>query len=183
MYYYDRFPIEKRLQVVRDVHDFLPVFLEDYKKAKARRTNSNFFREYPYLERYRGLIMPKGTKSNDFKSNPKRSKSTCRWANIKLEEADIEQIEEKLEDPHQLLGELFAVFASGFDVFIKRRDEGQTVHISIISQRALLGDNTVGLSAFAPDLETALSALLYKFFEVCDGKPEQHVSERSLGIG
>lgn len=123
----------------------------------------------------------KSTTDNN-KSTGKGYRQT-QWANIRLQDDDTPVILDRAEDKKELFGGLVALFDEGFDVFIKRRDDNKTVSVTITGRSIKDPNVNIGLTAFAPSLWVAISALLFKYHDVAGGQIEEFTSSGEGGIG
>ena len=105
------------------------------------------------------------------------------WANVTLSAEDTAEVIERAKDVTENLGDMLSLFASGCNISLKHRADGTTVSVVAIFAAGVHGNNPTGLSAFAPDAQTAVSALLYKYFVVADSRLADYVSSSSSRIG
>jgi len=120
------------------------------------------FREFYYdyeSEHYIDMARSKTPTKQTASSNTYKK---CVWANIKLSSDDEPEIIERSDDHEALLGGLLELFDGGFSVSIKRRDDNNTVQISITGTNITDPTVNIGLSAFATDIWTAMAVLLFK---------------------
>lgn len=121
---------------------------------------------------------PKSDKSVDSKQWIKPS-----WANVPLSPDDEPIIVERANNQEDCIGGLLELFDGGFSVSIKRRDDNKTVQVTITGMSLLDHSKSIGLSAYAPDVWIAISALLYKYHDVAGGELESFCGNQGGSIG
>lgn len=94
-----------------------------------------------------------------------------RWANIDIRSKDHKQaIRELSGNVDFVLDTLVELVDDGYDLHVKRTDEGSTVTAMLFCRSGVQCADAAGLSASAPDAWLALSSLIYKHTTVRDGK-------------
>lgn len=181
--FYELVPIELATYVNDFVAWLVPEVRRVYSAPNKRTIDTMIFREFSFNyrnERYYDMA----TKSkSDGKTTGNSAYRKTQWANIRVQVEDTPIIQERAENEAECLGQLFVLFNDGFDVFVKRRPDNKTVSVTITAQSIRDPNFNVGLSAYAPDVFVAVSALLFKYHDIAGGQIEDFVSSGSGDIG
>lgn len=99
------------------------------------------------------------------------SKSSTRWANIDIRTKEHKDAIKALSgDVDFVLDTLIELVDDGYDLHVKRVDEGSTVTAMLFCGSGVQCSQNAGLSAAAPDAWLAVSSIIYKHAIVCKGK-------------
>lgn len=181
--YYETLPLAIAYPATQFIEWLTPQMSKLYPATRASSTPSEVFREFSFnFQGQRYYDMARKSASTAATSTPKTSKQT-QWANIRLQDDDTPLIVERANDGVEIIGGLFKLFDAGYDIFIKRRDDGKTVSISAVGRSTRDRSQPIGVSAYAPDIFVAASALLFKYYDIAGGVLEDYVGTSSGGIG
>lgn len=112
---------------------------------------------------------PVTTKNEPKKSNGNGQKTT-RWASADIRSKEHKSaIRELAKNPNFVLDTIVELVDTGYDLHIKRADEGATVRTMLFCHVPGDPNQNGGLSADAPDAWLSVSALVYKHVHILGG--------------
>jgi len=181
--YFETIPTCQRVETLAYLAWVSQVLRNKFHSQGRGRIPSDIFREFSFRIDNEWYADMARKKNGDTSNERQKGNHPVDWSNIRLSEDDFPLIRERAEQWEQNVADLFALFATGYNIFIKRRDNNQTVQVTLIGANTHNLDRDVGISAFAPNIEVAVAAILYKYFDVAEGEPENFLTQSGGGIG
>lgn len=103
--------------------------------------------------------------------NGASNRARTRWANIDIRSREHkDRIRELSSKVDYILDAIVELVDDGYDLHVKRADEGSTVTAMLFCGSGVQCSQNAGLSASAPDAWLSLSSLVYKHSVVCEGR-------------
>lgn len=122
------------------------------------------------------LEMPrkKGTQTNDKRDrfgdvDSKMHRGEFKWANIRLEPSDIDELERSTSTVEFLATSLCGLASDGYGFSVKPVDKGESICCTIIRSDPDNPGITYGMSSFGGELRDTLLVALYKFDVLLEG--------------
>lgn len=104
-------------------------------------------------------------------SSGNNSQTKTRWANADIRSTTHKQaIRELASNVSFVLDTIVELIDDGYELHVKRTDEGSTVRSMFFCKDRNSPNATGGLSAEAPDAWLSLTALVYKHSNILDGR-------------
>lgn len=123
---------------------------------------------WTFLRKFEAFMSRKSKSNGSVTNNGSNSSSGTRgdvkwqWANCRLSDEDIAELEQSADDLDYLATCLIALGDDGYGVSIKTLDEGKSKCVIINRPNYPSNGRTVGVSAFGGNLRDAIVTVLYK---------------------
>lgn len=109
----------------------------------------------------------KKPKTSTGSGNSSYGGAALRWCNVVLSDEDATKLDEDAVEISLLAVDLVTLAIAGFDVSLRRTDDGDTCQCTIIGNDPYVTGGRAGMSGWASNYEDAIRAVLYKWFVVC----------------
>lgn len=139
---------------------------EDFKHDWKNRHNRkfSFFRIVSEYKGYENL-MAKRTGNN----TPDVSGGRPQWLNVAVTDDMVKRAKASLSQPADVVGAISGLVILGYGISVKPATDNSAVMATLLKSADDNPRKLLGLSAFAPDAESALALLLCKYYDGLSG--------------